>query len=92
MQKILNVIAFALIVAIAPSIALAAVEANVIPDGTYVVTVLRVNDARHITVKMQNGIETTLPAKNAVDFSTVKNNDMLQVSIISGTVPVFRVK
>lgn len=68
------------------------VDASLVPDGTYTVKVEKVQDAQHIVVRMENGIETTLSAKGSIDFSKVKNNDMVRVSVISGRVPVYQIK
>ena len=75
-----------------PSVAMAGttVAASTIPDGTYTVKVERVVDAKHVTVAMDNGNETTLGAgRDTVDFSKVQQNDQLKVSIISGAVMVY---
>ena len=66
----------------------AVVDANMIPDGRYLVKVERVDDAHHILVLMDNGVESTL-AGPSVDFSKLKPNDMVSVAIIKGVVPVF---
>ena len=77
----------------APVAALAGqVDASMIPDGTYTVKVETVKDPSHIVVMMQNGVETTLAAKNTTNFLTVKANDTLKISLIKGIVPVFQVQ
>jgi type 1 fimbria pilin len=76
----------------APAAVLAAstVDASLIPDGTYTVKVERVVDSKHVTVVMDNGTETTLPAgRPTVDFSKVQPNDQLKLSLIKGSVMVF---
>jgi translation initiation factor IF-1 len=79
--------------AVAPSVALATtVSASLIPDGTYVVKVEQVPDAAHVTVKMDNGMETTLTAAGSVNFSKIKANDTIKVSLIKGKVPVYAVQ
>ena len=75
-----------------PLAAFAAVDATLIPDGTYVVKVEKVNDAQHVTVVMNNGIETTLPATGSVSFSAVKANATIKISVVKGKVPVFAVQ
>ena len=75
-----------------PSVAIAGatVAASTIPDGTYTVKVEHVVDAKHVTVAMDNGNETTLGAgRDSVDFSKVQQNDQLKVSLISGAVMVY---
>lgn len=89
MKKSVAVLSF-LIAAGAPALAPAAtVDPSMIPDGTYVVKVERVADPQHATVMMQNGMETTLVGKPNVDFSRVKPNDTIKISLIKGTVPVY---
>jgi len=68
------------------------VSDSLIPDGTYVAKVEKVDDAQHLTVKMSNGIETTLEARGSVNFSKVKADDTVKVSVISGKVPVFQIQ
>jgi hypothetical protein len=77
----------------ASSAALAAeVSASLIPDGTYVVKVEQVQDAQHVLVKMDNGMETVLSATGSVSFTKVKANDTMKVSLIKGKVPVYAVQ
>ncbi|HET9096459.1 MAG TPA: hypothetical protein VFN37_07340 [Candidatus Baltobacteraceae bacterium] len=79
--------------AAAPAVSLAAtVSASLIPDGTYIVKVEHVEDAQHLTVKMDNGMETTLAATGSVTFNKVKANDTIKVSLIKGKVPVYAVQ
>ena len=70
----------------------ATVDPTLIPDGTYVVKVEKVQDAQHVTVVMQNGVETTLVGRSTIDFSKVKANDTLKISLIKGVVPVYAVQ
>ncbi len=74
-----------------PTAALAATVASTsIPDGTYTVTVVRVVDAKHVDVKMDNGQESTLAAgRPTVDFSKIRTNDQVKLSLISGNVMVY---
>ncbi len=77
----------------APLVASAAVmDASLVPDGTYVVKVEKVEDAAHVLVMMNNGVETTLVATSGVDFSKVKSNDTIKISIVKGKVPVFAIQ
>lgn len=75
-----------------PAISLASVDASLIPDGTYLVKVEKVDDAQHVTVMMNNGIETTLPATGSINFGTVKANQTIKISVVKGKVPVFAVQ
>ena len=75
---------------IVPSLAMAAtVDSSLVPDGTYVVKVEKVQDSQHALVMMENGIETTLVAAGTVDFSKVKSNATIRISLIKGKVPVY---
>jgi hypothetical protein len=69
----------------------AVVDSSMIPDGTYVVKVEKVQDPMHLLVMMQNGVETTLAAKSR-NFANVKPNDTLKISLIQGVVPVFQIQ
>ena len=69
----------------------APIDASMIPDGTYVVKVEKVQDPMHLLVLMQNGVETTLASKSR-SFDNVKANDTLKVSLIKGVVPVFQIQ
>jgi endonuclease YncB( thermonuclease family) len=77
-----------------PAAALAAntVDPTLIPDGTYNATVEKVVDGKHITVKMENGVETTLTTNRSnVDFGKVHANDQIKMSLIKGMVAVYMV-
>jgi hypothetical protein len=79
------------LLAAAPAVAMAEVDASLIPDGTYIVKVEKVVDDQHVTVMMNNGIETTLPATNTVSFAKLKPNDTIKISVLKGKVPVYLV-
>jgi len=68
-----------------------AIDASLVPDGTYIVKVEKVQDPQHLLVMMQNGVETTLVAQG-VDFGKVKTNDTIKVSIVKGRVPVYSIQ
>jgi hypothetical protein len=79
--------------ALLPMVASAApVDPTLVPDGTYIVKVEKVEDTSHLLVLMQNGVETTLIATGSANFGTVKNNDTVKISLIKGKVPVFLVQ
>lgn len=90
MRNLISIAAFAL-AAVLPISGLAAmVDASLIPDGTYLVKVEKVVDASHIQVSLvHSGLESTLAAAGSVNFGSVKQDDMLKVSIVKGKVPVF---
>lgn len=74
----------------AAAIAGTSVASSTIPDGTYTVKVERVVDPKHVLVALDNGNETTLGAgRDSVDFSKVKQDDQLKVSLIGGSVMVY---
>ncbi|MBV8722375.1 MAG: hypothetical protein JO277_09510 [Candidatus Eremiobacteraeota bacterium] len=78
---------------VAPIATLAStVDPTLIPDGTYVVKVEKVQDAQHLLVVMQNGVETTLVARSSIDFNKVKANDTIKISLIKGIVPVYAIQ
>jgi hypothetical protein len=90
-RKTLSVLALLAAFA-APAAALAGntVDATLIPDGTYNATVEKVVDGKHITIKMDNGVETTVTTNRSnVDFSKVKANDQIKMSLIKGMVAVY---
>lgn len=81
------------VLTLTPAFALAAtIDASLIPDGTYTVKVEKVADAQHATVLMDNGAETTLTATGSADFSKIKANETIKVSVIKGKVPVFAIQ
>ena len=91
MKKFAVALMFAASAALPIASLAAAVDASMIPDGTYVVKVEKVQDPMHLLVMMQNGVETTLAAKSR-SFDSVKVNDTLKVSLIKGVVPVFQIQ
>ena len=78
-----------------PAAALAGntVDASLIPDGTYTAVVEKVVDDKHVLVKMNNGMETTLTTDRPnVDFTKAKTNDNIKLSLIKGLVAVYAVQ
>ena len=68
----------------------ATVEPSSIPNGTYTVKVVKVVDATHVQVTLDNGNEATLTAgRPTVNFSSVQANDQLKLSLIDGAVAVY---
>lgn len=79
--------------AAAPAIAAAAaIDASLVPDGTYVVKVEKIEDAQHAMVLMQNGVETLLVTQGSADFSKVKASETIKITLIKGKVPVLAVQ
>ncbi len=92
MKKRISLIALAAAFAAPHATQAAAIDASLIPDGTYTVKVEKVADAQHVTVVMNNGVETTLVATGSVSFSKVKPNDTIKVSVLKGKVPVYAIQ
>jgi translation initiation factor IF-1 len=66
------------------------VASTSIPNGTYTGKVVKVVDAKHVDVVLDNGQEATLPAgRPYVDFSKIQANDQIKLSLIGGNVMVF---
>ena len=81
---------FGLAVVAAPLAAAADIDATLIPDGTYTVKVERVVDPTHMVIVMQNAVKTTVEANRAtMDFSKIKPNDDVKLSLGKGKVLVF---
>jgi hypothetical protein len=67
------------------------INAAALPDTTYRVVVVQVDDATHVQVTMQNGAHTTLTAgRPAMTFTSVHPGDTLMLSTSKGTVLVFK--
>jgi len=65
-------------------------DASLLPDGTYAVRVVKVIDARHVLVVLNNGVKTKLAAGHAtVDFSAVHVGDDLKLSTLKGAVLIY---
>lgn len=85
--------AFAALATPALAVAGPTVAASLIPDGTYTATIEKVIDPKHLLVKMDNGMETTLTTNRSnVDFSKTKVNDNIKLSLIKGEVAVYIVQ
>jgi hypothetical protein len=87
-RSIISTALFALVALLPIAASAALVDPSLVPDGTYVCKVEKVQDAQHLLVMMQNGVETTLIAQG-VDFSKVKANDTIKVSLVKGKVPLY---
>jgi hypothetical protein len=90
MRKRTFLAAFVFAVALPVASLATMVDASLIPDGTYGVTVEKVVDTSHITVAMVGGIESTLSAATgSVHFDQVKSNDKIRVSVLKGKILSF---
>ena len=92
MKKLVATALFAAAIAAPVATLAATVDATLIPDGTYVVKVEKVQDPQHALVMMQNGVETMLVGRSTIDFTKAKTNDTLKISLIKGVVPVYAIQ
>jgi hypothetical protein len=81
----------ALAVFIAPiAVRAALVDPALIPDGEYKVTIEKVVDSKHIIVKMDNGIESEVPATKTLSFDGASAAKTARLFIYKGVVITFR--
>ena len=81
----------ALAAALLPLAASADVDPSLIPDGTYTVKVTRVVDSNHMTIVLPNKLTATVAAvRPSLDFSKIKSNDNVMLSLGKGKVLVFK--
>lgn len=66
------------------------VDPALIPDGEYKVTVEKVVDSKHIIVKMDNGIESEVPAAKTLSFDSTSSVKTARLFIYKGVVITFR--
>lgn len=93
MRKLVPLLALLAAIAAPAAATAGTVDASLIPDGTYTATVEKVVDDKHMLVKMDNGMETTLTTdRSNVDFSKAKANDNIKLSLIKGMVAVYQVQ
>ncbi|MDE2480748.1 MAG: hypothetical protein KGN02_00985 [bacterium] len=63
------------------------INPKLIPDGTYVVHVRAVVDAKNIVVKLDNGLDTSLTTdREAILFDKLTAGETVKVSIVHGVV------
>lgn len=81
-----------MIIASTLSLLLAAsmVDPSLIPDGDYVVTVERIIDSKHIVVKMDNGIESQIPAAATVSFDAGSHMKHAKIFVYKGVVITYK--
>ena len=68
----------------------AAVDSSLIPDGDYTVTVEKIVDAKHLRVKMDNGVESVLPAAKTVTFDVTSHVTVAKVFVYKGIVITYQ--
>lgn len=80
-----------MIVAAVFSVLLASlVDPALIPDGDYVVTVEKIVDSKHIVVKMENGIESQIPAAATVSFDPGSHLKHAKIFVYKGVVITYK--
>lgn len=89
MRKLFFVAALAVAVALPVTCLATMVDASLLPDGTYGVTVEKVIDSAHVTVGMVGGLEATLTAGPSVHFDQIKPADHIKVTVQKGKVLAF---
>ena len=62
------------------------IDASLIPDGNYTVTVEKVDDAYHITARMDNGVEVQLKAAKATVTFSNSMPPRIKVFVVQGEV------
>lgn len=66
------------------------VDPSLIPDGDYVVTVEKIVDSKHILVKMENGIESQIPAAATVSFDMSSHLKHAKLFVYKGVVITYK--
>lgn len=82
-------VAALLLSAITPAAA-ATVDPTLIPDGTYTAKVERVQDDKHVLLKMNNGMDVLIgTTRPNVSFAALSPGSDIRLSIIKGGVAVY---
>ncbi|HET7813546.1 MAG TPA: hypothetical protein VFL13_04170 [Candidatus Baltobacteraceae bacterium] len=68
----------------------ALVDPSLIPDGDYNVTVERVVDAKHLVVRMENGVEARLPATGSMTFDTSQKVTKAHIFVYKGVIITYK--
>jgi hypothetical protein len=68
----------------------ALVDPALIPDGEYKVLVEKVVDSKHLIVKMDNGIESQVPASKTLTFDGAAASKTAHLFIYKGVVITFK--
>lgn len=66
------------------------VNPSLIPDGDYVVTIERIVDSKHIIVRMDNGIESQIPAAATVSFDAGSHMKHAKIFVYKGLVITYK--
>lgn len=89
MRKAALVVAF-LIFALPVHALAALVDPSLIPDGDYTVVVEKIVDAKHIIVKMDNGVESQLPAAKSMSFDPTAHVSKAKIFVYKGVVITYK--
>ncbi len=82
---------FALLAFTIPAAACAAlVDPSLIPDGDYTVVVEKIVDAKHIVVKMDNGVEAQIPAAKSMSFDPGVHVTKAKIFVYKGVVITYK--
>lgn len=65
-------------------------DPSLIPDGDYEVTVEKIVDAKHIVVKMDNGVESQLPAAKSMSFDPSAHVSKAKIFVYKGVVITYK--
>jgi hypothetical protein len=68
----------------------ALVDPSLIPDGDYKVTIEKVVDNKHIVVRMDNGIESEIPAAKTLTFDGAAAAKSAHLFIYKGIAITFK--
>ena len=68
----------------------ALVNPSLIPGGDYVVTVERITDAKHVIVKMDNGVEAKLPAASSMQLDPASKPGKATIFVYKGVVITYK--
>lgn len=66
------------------------VQPALIPDGDYLVIVEKIVDAKHIIVRMDNGIESQIPAAPTLSFNPAAHLKYAKIFVYKGAVITFK--
>lgn len=68
----------------------ALVDPSLIPDGDYVVLVEKIVDAKHVIVKMDNGVESEIPATSTLSFDPSSHAKRMKIFVYKGLIITFK--
>lgn len=86
--RLCSALAASVLLCSAPAFA-AKINASLIPDGNYTITVEKVVDASHIAARMDNGVEVDLKAAKATVVFSNTTPPRIKVFMVQGEVVFF---